>query len=839
MASSGGCRPVRSAEEVVYEVLWRTWARGAPFPLPWWAQQCFRRWVDGARAPFSTREDALCSDALYRYWHMVGVKDAEQECLVGQAGELEPVRERYAVGFFVFDPRSRELGFPQHAGRDAGRGARLVHALLDGYLPVVETGYRSPLGMTVTQRAFAVPVGDRARSLTVARLVAEAGAVPAEGWLCMWISPLGPTGLHRRFLDGGGQDRRLGSLRYLPDTARIQVGAAMGPLFDPAPGAVGIHGNPTGDDDPDRYLADNPFAHLAATGGLSGVTEAMDPVAGLCVGALAWPFALRAGERLEVDVRLPTDDFRGEDDIAELRRADLDALEQANLGFWRAKLDREGVQARLPGASGLWDLFRACRSQILILADGGQIHPGPSVYDSFWVRDSSVEGVASALAGDLELPRRQFGVHYPGVLGRGPGRIGPVAEAGFIGGGHERDAHEWDGNGEALWAIGRFDRITAPDGFGAAMFAPFVLDGARWIRDNRGPFGLLPSGWSAEHLGEMDRPHYWDDLWAVAGLYEAASLARRIGAREEDELWSAYDDVRRATTDSVRWALDAQRAQGHWETFIPTGPADVGRLDSTIIGAVAYFHPCRLYMGEKLGPDVDRAARLTLETVWAHFVRDGGFRHDAAWGCYGPYLTLQLAHAFLLTGDLDRSRAALGWASRAARARVDRPEAPGTPWDVALSAWGEQHCYPVASDFAEVPGTPWYMGDMPHGWAAAELMLLVRDMLLFEADEDGARHLYVGAGIPAAWLDGGGVEVRDAPTLFGSPVGYRIARDAPARTVTIEMTRPPPADVGLVYRCDPGEGVVAALADGRPAGFSGRDVRLPPGTHQAVITYAP
>lgn len=39
---------------------------------------------------------------------------------------------------------------------------------------------------------------------------------------------------------------------------------------------------------------------------------------------------------------------------------------------------------------------------------------------------------------------------------------------------------------------------------------------------------------------------------------------------------------------------------------------------------------------------------------------------------------------------------------------------------VVLGAWNEQHCYPIAKDFAEIPGSCWYMGDIPHGWACAE-----------------------------------------------------------------------------------------------------------------------
>src|SRR5215468_3442686 len=78
-----------------------------------------------------------------------------------------------------------------------------------------------------------------------------------------------------------------------------------------------------------------------------------------------------------------------------------------------------------------------------------------------------------------------------------------------------------------------------------------------------------------------------------------------------------------AVAGSIRWVLGQQAAQGQWQTFVPTGPADVGRLDSTIIGALCYFHPLRLYHGAKLGADIDQAFRLTLETIWARFVTGG------------------------------------------------------------------------------------------------------------------------------------------------------------------------------------------------------------------------
>src|SRR5690606_31045480 len=125
---------------------------------------------------------------------------------------------------------------------------------------------------------------------------------------------------------------------------------------------------------------------------------------------------------------------------------------------------------------------------------------------SFWVRDSSIEGVAAALAGDTNLARRQFGMKYPGRFNTGSGWIGPVREYGLFAGEHEKEGWEWDANGQVLWAVGRFDRITR-DGFGAGMFHPYLLEGARWLRDNRDKYGLLHRGWSAEHIGGRDTPH--------------------------------------------------------------------------------------------------------------------------------------------------------------------------------------------------------------------------------------------------------------------------------------------------------------------------------------------
>jgi hypothetical protein len=69
-----------------YEVMWRIWAERALYPVPWWVQQTFRRWSDAFDGGlFDSKEASLSSNALYRYWNMVGVKDHPQESVVDRA----------------------------------------------------------------------------------------------------------------------------------------------------------------------------------------------------------------------------------------------------------------------------------------------------------------------------------------------------------------------------------------------------------------------------------------------------------------------------------------------------------------------------------------------------------------------------------------------------------------------------------------------------------------------------------------------------------------------------------------------------------------------------------
>jgi hypothetical protein len=425
-----------------YELMWQTWARRAPYPMPWWLQSYFRDWPGDDGGMFDSKQTALSSNALYRYWNMVGVKDAHQESLVGQAGEIEPVYERYAVTFFVV--ADGQLHFPQSAENGAPVPS-LQQQRQDGYIPVVTTTYRPPIGVTVEQRTLATVVGSQDHAAVLNRLVVRPSGPGAQaGQLGVAVIPVKPSGFVRYDKDAKAlQASQLSYLRYMTAEQRLETNTGSGPVFATAPASFGLYGNENSIADVNHYLSVSPFVDLAADAPLNGVTQTSDPLSGLCSAAFLWPFNVSGGGEFGLDFWLPVDDFRDPGDFADLTAQPAGTFEAANLSFWQQKLDGSGLQATLPPVvQHLWAQYRSCRADILILADDGELHPGPTIYDSFWIRDSSLEAIACALAGDDGLAGSQLGRHHLEVFQTSTNWIGPARAYGFFGGRHEQEGQE-------------------------------------------------------------------------------------------------------------------------------------------------------------------------------------------------------------------------------------------------------------------------------------------------------------------------------------------------------------------------------------------------------------
>jgi hypothetical protein len=115
---------------------------------------------------------------------------------------------------------------------------------------------------------------------------------------------------------------------------------------------------------------------------------------------------------------------------------------------------------------------------------------------------------------------------------------------------------------------------------------------------------------------------------------------------------------------------------------------------------------------------------------------------------------------------------------------------------------------------------------MPHGWAVAEMWLLLRDCLVYE---DGDR-LHLLPGVPDAWFTNEqGMDVRNLPTYFGK-CSFEYAPGRNGATLALSGDASPPE--GFVLRV-PTSLKAKAIADGAeiPRSDNG-DWTLPPGTER-------
>jgi hypothetical protein len=352
----------------------------------------------------------------------------------------------------------------------------------------------------------------------------------------------------------------------------------------------------------------------------------------------------------------------------------------------------------------------------IVLHSPGDVYPGPYTYKRFWFRDSAFILHALLCVGLADRAER--------VLDRYPDR---QTRTGFF----LSQEGEWDSNGEALWIMKRYCELTGrkpKPGWRRA-----IERGGRWIVRKRLPpeggelhAGLLPPGFSAEHLGPNDY-YYWDDFWGVAGLRAAAWLLNATGnsdtaaffLRESDRFLECIEEsLARVSTRLNRPGMPASPYR---------------RMDSGAVGSLAAGYP--------LGIFSPRDSRLldTAEYILSRCLVNGGFYQDIIHSGINPYLTLHVAQVLLRAGDrrfLDLLRTTAKIAS------------PTGQWPEAVHVRTGGGC----------------MGDGHHVWASAEWILMVRNSFL---REEGDR-LVIGSGVFPEWLDQPEtLSFGPAPTEFG------------------------------------------------------------------------
>ena len=269
---------------------------------------------------------------------------------------------------------------------------------------------------------------------------------------------------------------------------------------------------------------------------------------------------------------------------------------------------------------------------------------------------------------------------------------------------------------------------------------PALARGARWIerkrrQTSRAPsahHGLLPAGLSAEHLGPPDF-YFWDNFWGVEGL-RGARLAARIVGNTADEEW--FRRHSQAYWQDIEQSLKGSGTEDGL-AVLPASP--YRRLDSSAIGSLCAVCPLKLIQAS------DPRVVNTLDRLQeCCSIGDGFFQQNFHSGL-NCYLSAHMAQCYLAAGNPR--------ALKIIRSLLEH--ATGTyTWPEALHPHTQGEC----------------MGEGHHGWAAAEWILLLRNLLLFEQGENLClTRLFQAENL----RPGSRLAVASAPSYFG-PVSVDI-----------------------------------------------------------------
>ncbi len=496
------------------------------------------------------------------------------------------------------------------------------------------------------------------------------------------------------------------------------------------------------------------------------------------------PYLFRPRKRRERDMVSRIRDSLG-DDIGSESRAEADSTNAETKAESEARsewVETRGNHCRIQLPDHRVEYLYGTSLNSLILHTAEEVYAGPYTYKRYWVRDAALILHALIVAGLAERARTMI-----------PSFFERQERSGYF---LSHDG-EWDSNGEVLWLLDRYLRMTG-ETCPREWHEP-VKKGAEWICDmleksrndastSNDPeavhAGLLPAGFSAEHFGPVDF-YYWDDFWAVAGLRGAARIAVEAGNGDDAERYLEFSgrllgDIDRSL-QTVRTRLGSEA--------VPSSP--YRRMDSGAVGSLAAGYPLRLW--------TPRDPRLVATAGYLYencVVRDGFF-HDMTHSGINPYLTLHLAQVLLRAGTpvveqgrtTDTGRETNG--SRAGRKAFLRLLNGVASFASQAGTWAEA-MHPQTGGGC--------MGDGHHVWAAAEWILAVRNAFLRE--EDGS--LIIGSGLDGAWVEEGS-ELTFGPGLteFGT---VELRMHVSETSVTVEGTadwhRTPEAVRILLPGCD-------------------------------------
>jgi hypothetical protein len=428
---------------------------------------------------------------------------------------------------------------------------------------------------------------------------------------------------------------------------------------------------------------------------------------------------------------------------------------EANLPYGHLEVPDAGVQALLD--SSVRNIYQAREIKEGLPA----FQVGPTCYRGLWVVDGSFLMEAVTFVGRGDEARN--GIRY---LLKRQGKDG-----GFM----LIDGH-WKETGIVLWAVSRHAKLMGDKAWLKEVW-PNVERGFAYIQamrnraapDEKAPnYRLVPAGFPDGGLGER-LPEYTNIYWTLAGMKAAVESAHWIGQDDQAAAWQKeYDDFyatfRRAAQRDMKTDAFGNRCLPIYmvkNENVPVQKAQWAFLHAVFPGKV-FAADDPLLVGNMAMLRAVESEGLVFDTGWLS---------KGLWNYFGSFY----GHAWLWLGDRQKAIDTMyAFANHAS----------------PLGVWREEH-------MPQGKGNQ-YVGDMPHNWASAEFVRLIRHLLVLERGDE----LHLLEGLPVEWVKAGmTTRLREVATEFG-PISLevRVSQDGSKATVRVEPPRRNPARRVVIHR---------------------------------------
>jgi len=420
-------------------------------------------------------------------------------------------------------------------------------------------------------------------------------------------------------------------------------------------------------------------------------------------------------------------------------KEDADVWLNRTVEYWRGVMAK-AAKIETPCRKANEALLAAHVCQ-LIANDHGVVHGGEGFYDEFYIRDGAYQVMELEEAGLAHAARKAVD-HYLRCQ-RPDGRF-------------ESQSNQFDANGQALWTLWQYWKITGDRAWLEKAY-PQMVRAVEWIKKARrtqgvpapadSPFaGVLP-------VAPADGEFLWDakhhivgyDIWNLRGVLCTADAARALGkpdaARDMDAEAGAYRaaiDAAWKRTGLAHFPPSWEKEGTHWGNTETLWPTELFALDDPRVTALIHH---------------------------ARKVQGGGFIEGTIqWlgtkDAIHPYMSAYTTMASLARGEHEQVVEDFYWYLLHSTAAHAFPE--GIFYKRRF-AWSDT---------------------IPHVTGAANYAVMLRHMLVHERGEE----LHLLRAVPDGWLaQGREIRVQEAPTHFG-PMTLRVCGTATG--VSVEFSPP-------------------------------------------------